>query len=85
MVSIKTAKKIKLYCDKLKSWEYLKISASINNQDFFEIKTLTENDRWKDWYFEIVNFNREFHKIVFKIEIKGNFKLYDFIFYDEKR
>lgn len=85
LVSIKTAKKIKLYCDKLKSWEYLKISASINNQDFFEIKTLTENDRWKDWYFEIVNFNREFHKIVFKIEIKGNFKLYDFIFYDEKR
>ncbi len=79
----KKAKKLRIYCDKFSDWEYLKISASINNQPFFDIKTITRSDDWKDWFFEIFSFNKEFHKIVFKLELKWNYKLYDFIFYDE--
>lgn len=83
-IELKKARELKFFCDKLKSWEYLKVSVSINNWDFEEIKTLTENDNWKNGYFSVLSFNREFHKIVFKLELKGDFKLYDFIFLDDK-
>lgn len=83
-IFLKKADKLKFFADKLKDWEYLKISASINNGEFEEIKTLTKDDRWKNGFYEILNFNREFHKIVFKLELKWTFKLYDFLFYDVK-
>lgn len=83
-IFLKKALKLQFFADKLKEWEYLKISASINNLDFEEIRTLTNNDRWKNGFYEILNFNKEFHKIVFKLELKWSFKLYDFIFYDIK-
>ncbi|PZM81840.1 hypothetical protein DLH72_05070 [Candidatus Gracilibacteria bacterium] len=83
-IELKKAKSLKFFCDKLQTGEYLKIFASINNGEFEEIKTLTSEDRWKNGFFEILSFNKEFHKIVFKLELKGNFKLYDFIFLDDK-
>ena len=83
-IDLKKAKSIRFFCDKLKNWEYLKIFASINNWEFEEIKTLTSMDRWKNGFFEILSFNKEFHKIVFKLELKWSFKLYDFIFLDDK-
>ena len=83
-IYLKKAKSLKFFCDKLKANEYLKIFASVNNGDFEEIKTLTSKDRWKNGFFEVLSFNKEFHKIVFKLELKGDFKLYDFIFLDDK-
>lgn len=83
-IYLKKAKSLKFFCDKLKENEYIKIFASINNWEFEEVKTLTSEDRWKNGFFEILSFNKEFHKIVFKLELKGNFKLYDFIFLDDK-
>lgn len=83
-IFLKKAKVLKFFCDKLKENEYLKIYASINNGEFEEVKTLTKDDRWKNGYFEVLNFNKEFHKIVFKLELKWSFKLYDFIFLDDK-
>ena len=80
LIKLKQARELKIFCDKLKDNEYIKIYASINNGEFEEVKTLTKNDRWKAGAFNILNFNREFHKIVFKLEIKWDFKLYDFIF-----
>lgn len=80
LIKVKQARELKIFCDKLKDNEYIKIYASINNGEFEEVKTLTKDDRWKAGAFNILNFNREFHKIVFKLEIKWDFKLYDFIF-----
>lgn len=82
---LKFAKKIELYCDQLQDWEYIKLYTSINNSPFEHFSTITKNSRWKNWLFTVYELNREFHKIVFKIEIKWNFKLYDFIFYDETK
>jgi len=83
-INLKKAKSLKFFCDKLKDNEYIKIYTSINNWDFEEVKTLTNWDRWKNGFFEVLDFNKEFRKIVFKLELKGGFKLYDFIFLDEK-
>ena len=82
LIFTKYAKELKLYCDELKDNESLKIEASINWQDFFEVKTLTKNDSWKNGYYSILEFKREFHKIVFKLTLNWHFKLYDFVFYD---
>lgn len=84
LINLKKVSRLQFFCDKLKSWEYLKIYFSINNWDFEEIRILTENDNWKNGFYEILNFNKEFHKIVFKLEIKWAFKLYDFLLYDNK-
>lgn len=82
LIFTKYARELKLYCDELKDNESLKIEASINWQDFFEIKTLTKNNSWKNGYYSILDFKREFHKIVFKLTLTWWFKLYDFVFYD---
>ena len=82
LIFTKYARELKLYCDELKDNESLKIEASINWQDFFEVKTLTKNDSWKNGYYSILDFKREFHKIVFKLTLNWHFKLYDFVFYD---
>jgi hypothetical protein len=50
---------------------------SIDGQEFEKVTTITDTLKWR---YEFPYNNKQFHKIVWKVEIHGNAELYDLIF-----